>query len=246
MKKLVAYVTAALPDREFSVDAILALQESGVDMVEIGIPFSDPVADGGVIEKAGMLSLQNGFRLNDLFYISSRVSEQVETLWMGYFNPFYSKGVEYFLQKGKEFGVSGFLIPDLPHEESLRYLPEFEKAGLNLITFVAPTDSRERIETITKQAKKFIYLVAYAGITGSGRDEDLTRIIDDIRAFTHTPVYLGFGVNEHNAQEKAKNVDGVIVGSALVKIVLEEGLTNVEKISRMSALAKEIKEKINS
>jgi tryptophan synthase alpha chain len=115
-----------------------------------------------------------------------------------------------------------------------------------LISFVAPTDSDERIKEVVKNSQKFIYLVAYAGITGSGASEDLSKTISSIKKVTQTPVYVGFGVDENTAREKARGVDGVIVGSAFVKILLDESLSNNEKIQKISTLARIIKEKINS
>lgn len=245
MKKLVAYITTGYPSLDFTVDAALALAEAGVDTLELGMPFSDPVADGPVIEKANLLALQNGFKLNHLFDISAKIAPHIDTLWMGYFNPFYHKGIETFIAQAQKSGVNGFIIPDLPFEEAKPYKQQIEAAGLNLIDFIAPTDSKERIEKITAQAHKFIYLVAYAGITGTGKSEDLQPIITQIKACTNTPVYVGFGVDEHTAKEKAKGADGVIVGSAFVKVLLDENLNNLQKIDKISALAKEIKAKIN-
>ena len=245
MKKLVAYITTGYPSLDFTVDAALALAAAGVDTLELGMPFSDPVADGPVIEKANLLALQNGFKLDHLFDISAKIAPHVDTLWMGYFNPFYHKGIETFIAQAQKSGVNGFIIPDLPFEEAKPYKQQIEAAGLNLIDFIAPTDSKERIEKITAQARKFIYLVAYAGITGTGKSEDLQPIITQIKACTNTPVYVGFGVDEHTAKEKAKGADGVIVGSAFVKVLLDENLSNLQKIDKISALAKEIKAKIN-
>jgi tryptophan synthase alpha chain len=142
--------------------------------------------------------------------------------------------------------VNGFIIPDLPFEEAQPYKPAIESAGLSLIDFIAPTDTRERIEQIVTDAKKFIYLVAYAGITGAGKSEDLQAIIGDIKTFTQTPVYVGFGVDQNTAKEKARGVDGVIVGSAFVKVLLDESLNGSQKIMKISEIAREIKEKINS
>ena len=245
MKNLVAYITTGYPTLNFTVDIALALMEAGVDTLELGIPFSDPVADGPIIEKANLKALQNGFRLQHLFDVSKEIAPHIDTLWMGYFNPFYHKGVEKFITEAKSSGVNGFIIPDLPYEEAKPYQPIIREAGLNLIDFIAPTDSKERIKEIVTDAQKFIYLVAYAGITGSGESEDLQPIITDIKEFTDTPVYVGFGVNEKTAKEKAKGVDGVIVGSAFIKVLLDEQLSNTQKINRVAKLAKEIKEKIN-
>ena len=246
MKKLVAYITTGFPSLAFTVDAALALAEAGVDTLELGMPFSDPVADGPVIEAANLKALQNGFKLEHLFEASAQIAPHIDTLWMGYFNPFYHKGMDRFIAEAKKAGVNGFIIPDLPFEEAKPYKPSVEAAGMSLIDFIAPTDSKARIEQIVTDAQKFIYLVAYAGITGSGKSENLKPIITDIKSFTKTPVYVGFGVDVHTAQEKAKGVDGVIVGSAFVKVLLDDSLNDTQKITKISAIAKEIKEKINS
>ena len=245
MKNLVAYITTGFPSLEFTVDASLALAQAGVDTLELGMPFSDPVADGPVIEAANLKALQNGFKLEHLFEASAKIAPHIDTLWMGYFNPFYHRGMENFIAEAKKAGVNGFIIPDLPLEEAKPYKPMVKDAGLSLIDFIAPTDSKQRIEQIVTDAQKFIYLVAYAGITGAGKSEDLQPIITDIKSFTKTPVYVGFGVDQNTAKDKAKGVDGVIVGSAFVKVLLDDSLNNTQKITKISAIAKEIKEKIN-
>jgi len=246
LKKLVAYITTGFPSLEFTVDTALALADAGVDTLELGMPFSDPVADGPIIERANLQALQNGFKLDQLFEVSAKIAPHIDTLWMGYFNPFYHKGMDYFITKAKESRVNGFIIPDLPLEEAAFYKPTITKANLALIDFVAPTDSENRIKQIVTNANKFIYLVAYAGITGSKQNEDLQPIISNIKKYSNTPIYVGFGVNEKTAKTKAKDVDGVIVGSAFVKVLLDETLNHTQKIIRISTIAKEIKEKINS
>lgn len=245
MKKLVAYITAGFPSNNFTIDLALSLKEAGVDSLELGIPFSDPVADGPVIEKANLRALQSGFKIEQLFDISRAIAPQIDTLWMGYFNPFYHKGMELFTNKAKDFGVSGFIIPDLPHEEAKAYIPLMNQKDLALISFVAPTDSAKRIKEVVENSRKFIYLVAYAGITGSGVSEDLGVTIEHIRSITKTPIHVGFGVDEKTAKAKAKGVDGVIVGSTFVKVLLDDSLTNLEKIKKISQNAKNIKESIN-
>ena len=246
MKKLVAYITTGYPSLDFTVDMALALAEAGVDTLELGMPFSDPVADGPVIEKANLKALQNGFKLEHLFDASAKIAPHIDTLWMGYFNPFYHKGMEFFIEQAKQSGVNGFIIPDLPLEEAAPYKPMMKESNLALIDFIAPTDTKERIKEIVTDAQKFIYLVAYAGITGSGQSEDLQPIITSIKEYTKTPVYVGFGVDQNTAKEKAEGVDGVIVGSAFVKVLLDDTLNNSQKITKISGIAKEIKEKINS
>jgi len=245
LKKLVAYITCAYPDEDFTEDLILSLKDSGVDFVELGIPFSDPVADGPIIEEANLRALQNGFKIENLLNVSKKVGDKIDTLWMGYFNPFYKKGLDFYMEKAKEYGIKGFIIPDLPYEESLAYKESYKDMPVSFIDFVAPTDSKERIELLTKDSKLFIYLVAYAGITGSGKNEDLSKVIEHIRQNTTTDIFLGFGVNEKTAKAKAKNVDGVIVGSAFVKILLDDSLTKSQKIVNISKLASIIKSEIN-
>ncbi len=246
MKKLVAYITTGYPDLDFTEDVAFALKESGADILELGVPFSDPVADGPVIEKANLLSLEQGFKMQHLFNVSKKIAKEIDTLWMGYFNSFYHQQIPNIVKQAKELGVNGFIIPDLPHEEASLYKGIFKEQKLALIDFVAPTDSKERIDSILQDTQKFIYLVAYAGITGSGQSEDLREVIKNIRQTTKTDIYIGFGVNEKTAKEKAKGVDGVIVGSAFVSIMLDNSLTYNDKINKIQNLAKIIKEEINN
>lgn len=245
MKKLVGFITSSLPENNFTVDLALSMQEAGVDTLELGIPFSDPVADGPVIEKASLTAIKNGFKLDDLFEVSSKIAPKMDTLWMGYMNPYFHYGLEKFLAKGQQYNIQGSIIPDLPFEESQTFKELFHKYDQTIIDFVAPTDSQERIDKITKNSQKFIYMVAYAGITGSGANEDLSQIIKDVKNNTDTPLYLGFGVDEKTAHEKSKNVDGVIVGSTFVKHLIDDSLSFKEKIQNITQAASIIKEQIN-
>ena len=246
MKKLVAYITSGYPDKSFSVDLALALGENGVDTLELGVPFSDPVADGPAIEDANHKALELGFKFKDLLEISKAVAPKVDTLWMGYFNSFYQQDMHKLLPLAKELGVNGLIIPDVPHEEAQLYKELFTQNNLANISFVAPTDSEKRIEELVRDAQKFIYMVAYTGITGAGTAEDLQPFLASIKKYTQTPVYVGFGVNEKTAKEKVKGADGVIVGSAFINILLNEQLTSSQKITQCSELAQIIKSEINS
>jgi len=241
MKKLIAYITCAYPNKQFSIDLINSLKDSGVDAIELGIPFSDPVADGPIIQEANKRALEFGFRINNLFEVSESIANNINTYWMGYFNNFYHKGYDFMVKKAQELNIKGFIIPDLPYEEAKEYENKFP-----LISFVAPTDSKERIKKILSNPKEFIYLVAYAGITGADKNEDLKEVISFIKEITNTPLFIGFGVNEKTAKNKAKGVDGVIVGSAFIKILLDDTLTNTQKISKISNMAQNIKQIINS
>lgn len=245
MKNLVAYITSGYPEKSFTVDLALALSQSGVDTLELGVPFSDPVADGPLIEKANHKSLELGFKFQDLLEISKEIAPKVDTLWMGYFNSFYQQNMQKLIPLAKEIGVNGLIIPDVPHEEALAYKDLFAKNDVANISFVAPTDSESRIQAVVSDAQKFIYMVAYTGITGSGTAEDLQPFLSSIKKYTQTPVYVGFGVNEKTAKEKVKGADGVIVGSAFVNILLNNDLNYTQKITQCSELAKVIKNEIN-
>ena len=246
MKNLVAYITSGYPDKNFTIDLALALGENGVDTLELGVPFSDPVADGPAIENANHKALELGFKFKDLLEISKEVAPKVDTLWMGYFNSFYQQNMEKLIPHARELGVNGLIIPDVPHEEALAYKKLFDDNAMANISFVAPTDSEARIKEIVSDAKKFIYMVAYTGITGSGTAEDLQPFLADIKKYTQTPVYVGFGVNEKTAKAKVQGADGVIVGSAFINILLDESLSKTQQIQKCSTLAKNIKEQINS
>ncbi len=245
MKKLVAYITSSYPEKSFSIELALALGESGVDTLEFGVPFSDPVADGPIIEKANHKALELGFKFSDLLDISKAVAPTVDSLWMGYFNNFYQQDMKKLLPLAQELGINGLIIPDLPHEEALLYKDLFDANNLANISFVAPTDGEKRIEEVVKDAKKFIYMVAYTGITGSGVAEDLQPFLSSIKEHTKTPVFVGFGVNPKTAKDKVKGADGVIVGSSFIDILLKEELSYSDKISKCSELAKIIKSEIN-
>ncbi len=245
MKKLIAYITAGYPEQNFTADLALSLRESGVDILELGIAFSDPVADGPIIEEANLRSLQQGFKMKKLYEITQEITPKIDTFWMGYFNSFYAQGVQNISKIAQDLDVKGFIIPDLPHEESTEYQPIFQQHELSLVNFVAPTDSRARINSIVQNSRGFIYLVAYAGITGSGVAEDLTSIISNIKTVSKTPIYIGFGVDEKSAKEKSKGVDGVIVGSAFVKVLLDDSLSDAEKIKKICTKARIIKDAIN-
>jgi len=245
LKKLVAYITSGYPEKSFSIDLALALGENGVDTLEFGVPFSDPVADGPLIEKANHKALEDGFKFTDLLEISEIVAPKVDTLWMGYFNSFYQQNLDKLVPLAKKLSVNGFIIPDLPHEEALSYENLFTSNGVANISFVAPTDSESRIQEVVTDTQKFIYMVAYTGITGSGQAENLQPFLSDIKKYTQTPVYVGFGVNAKTAKDKVFGADGVIVGSAFIDILLKDNLSYTQKIQSCSELANIIKNEIN-
>jgi tryptophan synthase alpha chain len=247
LKKLVSYITSSYPSSNFTIDLGLSLKENGTDIIELGVPFSDPVADGPVIEQASLEALKSGVKLKDVLEVAKNISNSVNTYLMGYLNPFYKYGLDNLTTYAKQINLKGFIIPDLPFEEALLYKNNFTNNNLDLVDFIAPTDTLQRIQQIlTSDSKGFIYLVAFTGITGANKNENLTPIIENIKSVTKKNIFVGFGVNEKTAKEKSKNVDGVIVGSAYVKILLDNSLTQTQKIKNISNLSKIIKEEINN
>ena len=246
MKNLVAYITTGYPEKSFTIDLALALGENGVDTLELGVPFSDPVADGPLIEKANHKALELGFKFQDLLEVSKEIAPKIDTLWMGYFNSFYQQNMDILIPLASEIGVNGLIIPDLPHEEAKTYTNLFTTNNVANISFVAPTDGEDRIKEVVENAKKFIYMVAYTGITGSGKAEDLQPFLGSIKKHTVTPVYVGFGVNAKTAKEKVKGADGVIVGSAFIDVLLKDNLSYAQKIKECAEIAKIIKSEINN
>lgn len=245
MKELVGFITCGFVDKEFTKDLGAALIEAGCDRLELGLPFSDPVADGELIERAGQIAIKNGYKKADAFEIASSLQGKSKLYFMGYFNSFFSNGFGEFCQNAAKVGISGLIIPDLPFEEGAKYAPAFEQNNLSNIQFLAVTHTKERIKKIAENSTDFIYLVAFAGITGADKSEDLSQILSDVREFTDTKVFVGFGVNEKTAKERVKGADGVIVGSAFTKLLLDDSLTNDQKIKSCVALASTIKELIN-
>lgn len=245
MKELVSFVTCGFPDKEFTKELGLVLKDAGSDRLELGLPFSDPVADGALIEKASLAAIKNGYKSTDAFEIASLLGKEIPSYFMGYFNSFFSGGFTAFCEKAAEAKVKGLIIPDLPFEESQKYLPKMESNGLVGISFLAVTHTDERIEKIAKASKDFIYLVAFAGITGADKNEDLSSILQKVKSVTDTKVFVGFGVNEQTAKERAKGADGVIVGSAFTKILMDESLSSKEKLAKCAELSRNIKAQIN-
>lgn len=244
MKKLVSYIPVGLMEESFNVELIESMKTSGVDIVELGLPFSDPVADGGVIQEANMKSLSQGYKIRSSFELASKLDLLgIDFVFMGYFNTFYRVGIENFISKYSR----GCIIPDLSFEEAENYMPLFDKYGKSLVSLIAPTTPLDRVEKLVENSSFFIYLVAYLGVTGTSdaKEEDLSFIIEKIREYTSTPIYLGFGVTPENAREKAMSVDGVVVGSYFVKVLLDESLSNIEKIRKISNLCFEVKDSIN-
>lgn len=222
-KAFIAFLTAGDPSAEKTADYILAMEEAGADLIEIGIPFSDPTAEGPVIQEANIRALSKGMTTDGVFGIVEEVrrKSQIPLVFLTYLNPVFHYGYEAFFEKCEELGVDGIIIPDLPYEEK-GDLAEIAKAhGVDVISMIAPT-SRQRIQMIAKEAKGFLYIVSSMGVTGvrNNIETDIPAIVSSIREVTDIPAAVGFGISTPDqAETMAAASDGAIVGSAIVKLI---------------------------
>ena len=226
-KAFIGFLTAGDPTIEKTVEYILAMEEAGCDLIEIGIPFSDPMAEGVVIQDANVRALKHNTTTDDVFEIikAVRAKTDVPLVFLTYINPVFFYGYENFFKRCNELGVDGIISPDLPYEEKGEIAEIARRNDVDVISLIAPT-SKERIQKIAGDATGFIYIVSSLGVTGMRSEikTDLNAIISDIRDVTDLPLAVGFGIN---TPEQARNIgqiaDGVIVGSAIVKIIEEHG-----------------------
>ena len=226
-KAFIPFVTAGDPDLETTKELLLVLQESGADLIEIGIPFSDPVAEGIVIQKADERALAAGTTTDKIFDMVESIQDKmhVPMVFMTYANVVFSYGTERFIKRAAEIGMDGLILPDVPFEEKEEIRGSFEAEGLVVISMVAPT-SADRVRMIAKEAKGFLYCVSSLGVTGV-RTEIGTAIgdlIQTVKEECSIPCAIGFGISTpEQAEAMAKISDGAIVGSAIVKIVAKYG-----------------------
>lgn len=219
----VSYACAGDPDFESSVRVFKELIDAGVDVLEIGVPFSDPLADGPTNQRAAERSLSNGMTADDVFRLVKRVREfssEVAIVFYTYYNLVFSRGHENYVKAAKDAGVDGLLVLDLPPEEASEYLKACSKYDMKTVFIVAPTTPEARISLITKATTGFVYYVSREGVTGERSDmaEGVTQALDQIRAHTDLPVAVGFGIsNRDQVALTAKEASGVVVGSAIVR-----------------------------
>ena len=223
----IGFLTAGDPTIDKTVEYILAMEEAGCDLVEIGIPFSDPMAEGVVIQDANVRALKHNTTTDDVFDIVARVREKTDIplVFLTYINPVFFYGYEKFFKRCSELGIDGIISPDLPYEEKGEIADIALSNDVDVISLIAPTSS-ERIKMIASEATGFIYVVSSLGVTGMRSEikTDLKSILSDIREVTDLPLAVGFGINTpEQAAEISKIADGVIVGSAIVKIIEEHG-----------------------
>ncbi|GHU81293.1 tryptophan synthase alpha chain [Clostridia bacterium] len=227
-KAFIPYLMAGDPALDKTREYILAMEKAGADIIEIGIPFSDPIAEGDTIQKANLRAFASGTSLDGIFEMAASLKGEIKIplLFMTYINPVFNYGRDEFFSRCAECGVSGIIIPDVPFEEREEVLAYTEKHGVELITLIAPTSPAERIGRIAGPARGYIYLVSSMGVTGvrSEISTDIAPIVAEIRRNTDIPVAIGFGISSpEQAREMAAEADGVIVGSAIVNLLEQYG-----------------------
>ncbi|MFA5100186.1 MAG: tryptophan synthase subunit alpha [Candidatus Omnitrophota bacterium] len=225
-KAFIAFLTAGYPDLTTTEKLVLEFSRRGVDMIELGIPFSDPMADGPVIQESSQAALLHHIRLADVLAMVKRLRcfTQIPLLFMSYYNPIYCMGETRFVREAARAGLDGVIIPDLPPEEGRTLIRIAARAGIDPIMFVAPTTGPKRLLSIAKAARGFIYYVSVAGVTGARANlpADVAGHVRMIQRLTETPVCVGFGVSTPAQVKQIRSVaDGVIVGSAIIRTIKE-------------------------
>lgn len=218
----IPFIMAGDPDLATTARILETLPQNGADLIEIGMPFSDPMADGPVIEAAGLRALKHNISLDDIFDLVTdfrKSDPDTPIVLMGYYNPVYRYGIDAFCSAAANAGIDGMILVDLPPEEEGEFIPAAHAAGLALIKLITPTSSEERLETILKTARGFVYYVAVSGITGdkSAQYEQVNSALQKIRAKTDLPIAVGFGIKTPEDVAKVGSfADAAVVGSALV------------------------------
>ena len=248
-KALIVYLTAGDPDLEATREIILGLDRAGADLLEIGVPFSDPTADGPIIQAASHRALESGTTLSGILDMIGSVREvsEIPIVLFGYYNPILSYGNERFAKMARAAGVDGILVVDLPPEESDELRRYTDKAGIDFISLIAPTSTDERIRRIARDAGGFLYYISITGITGTTKPQvsDIKRDMKRIRSITDLPVVVGFGIaTPEQAREIAPHADGIVIGSAFVRLIEENRGANNE-VDIVAGYARQIKDAIS-
>ncbi len=236
----IGYITAGDPTIEKTKELVIAMEKGGCDIVELGIPYSDPVADGPVIQAAAQRALDNGTTVDKIFEEVEKIREdsQIPLVFLVYYNTIYSIGVENFVKECSKNGVDGLIVPDLPVEEREEILPYIKKYNVDLIPLVAP-NSEERIPKIIENGGGFVYCISSFGVTGTREefDSSIGNYLEKVRKSSHLPLAVGFGISTREDVETfEKLADGVIVGSALVKVVEKNNGDSVELQKKVKEL----------
>jgi len=234
-KKLVTFTTAGDPDLDTSFEIINTIINNGADIIEIGMPFSDPMADGPTIQESSVRSIKNGTKITDVFEIVKRVrsfNNEIPVILMGYYNSIYNLGINNFTKKCTETGVDGLIIVDLQPEEDSELLIKLKKENIDLIRLITPTTDNNRLKTILSNSSGFLYYVTITGTTGqkSANLEELEKSINKIRSASNLPIVAGFGIkSKKDVEDISAYTDGVVVGSSIVNII-KNNIQNKDKM----------------
>jgi tryptophan synthase alpha chain len=245
-KALVVYLTAGDPSLAVTKELILSLEKAGADILEIGVPFSDPTADGPVIQAASQRALKAGTTLQGVLDLVDdvRKTSSIPIVLFGYYNPIFAYGVKKFAKVAKKVGVDGVLVVDLPPEEARELRFYTDVAGIDFISLVAPTTPAIRLRQIAVSATGFLYYISITGVTGTAapRVEDIKREVSKIRRITKLPLAVGFGItNPKQAREISDIADGIVIGSAVMRLI-DENKSNPDLVKIVSAYVTEIKQ----
>ncbi|MDB2349578.1 tryptophan synthase subunit alpha [Alphaproteobacteria bacterium] len=249
-KKLVTFTTGGDPDLNTSLEILKTIINNGIDIIEIGMPFSDPMADGPTIQDSSLRSLKNGTKINDIFEIVINIrkfNNEIPIILMGYYNSIFNLGIDNFTTKCAETGVDGLIIVDLQPEEDLDLYTKSKEKNIDLIRLITPTTDKKRLDTILSNASGFLYYVTVTGITGqnSANIEDLKKSINSIKSSTKLPIVAGFGIkNRNDVEQISLFTDGVVVGSSIVKIIKDNLSDKKKMISKIKIFTKDLKEGI--
>lgn len=244
-KTFIPFITCGCPNLDITEQLVYALEESGADLIELGIPFSDPTAEGPIIQQASQQALEGGVTTDHIFSMVERIRKKtnVPLVIMTYANVVFSYGIERFVEQGKRSGIEGLILPDVPFEEREEFKRPCQQVGIDFISLVAPT-SRDRIKVIVEEAQGFLYCVSSQGVTGIRRElsQDGIQLIKEVKKIKEIPCAIGFGISTpEQVEEVGDTADGVIVGSAFVKLILEYKEDCIEPIK---ILAKEMKDRL--
>ncbi len=248
-KTLISFITAGDPDMETTRSLVLALEEAGSDIIELGVPFSDPQADGPVIQAAGQRALKAGANLSNVIELARSLKGQIETplVLMGYYNPVMSYGEQRFARDASDAGISGVIVPDLPFDEGETFYDLLDKSGVNSILMVTPNTAEERLIETGKRARGFVYCVSMLGITGQeqGIYLQMEEYIERVREHVRTPLALGFGIDgPERIAQVIPLVDGAVVGSAIVKLVGKYGQDREKLLKETKTFVKSLKDAV--
>ena len=245
-KALIGYVTVGYPNLEATLKVVPALAKSGCDIIELGIPFSDPLADGVTIQNASYKALQNGVTPQVCLDTARKLREKTDVplLFMTYFNPVFRYGVEKFCSACRSAGIDGLIIPDLPPEEGSKLEESAKECGLDLVYLLAPTSTAGRIKVVAEKSRGFIYLVSVTGVTGARTElpADLADFVARVRKEAKQPLCVGFGISTPaQAQQVAAVADGIIVGSKIVKLMESD-----PKLNDVQAFIKSLRQALDA